>query len=226
MYFSSFPKTLYTFNLKENSPVTVTNIFSRFKVRSAVLNNALAFYKYQVIDGETPEIIAYKMYDDPQYHWVICLCNDLIDPQFDMPLDISSLEKKIIKKYGYASIEEAMSDIHHYELVVNKLYTQTDGFSTETTEKNEVTLKQYDYTSNTVVTKVINQPVVEDVVFRANTADINSAAVGTMTTTSTYREVNVYDYELSQNENKRSLNILKKQYIPLVTNELELMIHG
>lgn len=226
MYFRIFPKTFYTFDLKNNSPVAITNIFSRFKIRSAVLNNALAFYKYQVLDGETPEIISYKMYDDPMYHWVICLCNDLIDPQFELPLDYNSLEKKILKKYNYAAIEEALAEVHHYELVVNKLYTQIDGFSTETTEKSEVTLKQYDYTTNTVVTKPVNVPTVEEVVFRANTADINSAIVGTMRTTSTYREVNVYDYEITQNEAKRSLNILKKQYIPLITNELEMMIYG
>lgn len=226
MYFRIFPKTFYTFDLKNNSPVAITNIFSRFKIRSAVLNNALAFYKYQVLDGETPEIISYKMYDDPMYHWVICLCNDLIDPQFDLPLDYNSLEKKILKKYNYTAIEEAIADVHHYELVVNKLYTQIDGFSTETTEKSEVTLKQYDYIANTLVTKPVNVPTVEEVVFRANTADINSAIVGTMRTTSTYREVNVYDYEITQNEAKRSLNILKKQYIPLITNELEMMIYG
>lgn len=226
MYFKLFPKTLYTFNLRDDSPVIATNIFNRFKFRSAVLNNSLAFYKYQVQDGETAEIISFNVYDDPTYHWVICMCNEIVDPQFDFPLEMRSLEKNIVKKYGYTSIEEAMSDIHHYEKVVNKLYTQIDGFTTETTEKSEVSLQQYDYKTNTLTNIVLNTPVVEEVTFRANTADINSAATGTLTTTTTYRSVNVYDYELDKNESKRSINILKKQYIPNLLNELEYMIYG
>lgn len=226
MYFRGFPKTAYTFNFKDNSLVAVTNIFSRFKVRSAVLSNTLAFYKYQVQDGETPETISYKMYGDPNYHWLICMANDVIDGQFSLPLTNFSLEKNIIKKYGYTSINQALSATHHNEKVVHKLYTQSDGFSTETTEKSEVSLQQYDFTSNTLITKTVNIPEVDTVTLRANTADNASAVTGTLTITTTYRTVNVYDYEIEQNEKNRSINILKKQYIPLIINELEYMLYG
>jgi hypothetical protein len=47
-----------------------------------------------------------------------------------------------------------------------------------------------------------------------------------MTITSTYREVSVYDYELQENENKRKLNVLKQQYIPLLYRELESVINA
>jgi hypothetical protein len=226
MYFKGFPKVPYTFNFKDNSLVAVTNIFSRFKVRSAVLSNTLAFYKYQVQDGETPEIISYKMYGDQNYHWLVCMANDIIDGQFSLPLSISSLENNIIKKYGYTAIEQAMAATHHYEKVVTTLHTLADGFSTETTEKSETSLQQYDFTSNTLVTKSTNNPEVETVTLRANTADISSAVTGTLTITTTYKSVNVYDYEIEQNEKNRSINILKKQYIPLIANEMEYMLYG
>jgi hypothetical protein len=119
-----------------------------------------------------------------------------------------------------------MAATHHYEKVVNTLHTLADGFSTETTEKSETSLQQYDFTSSTLVTKSTNNPEVETVTLRANTADISSAVTGTLTITTTYKSVNVYDYEIEQNEKNRSINILKKQYIPLIANEMEYMLYG
>jgi hypothetical protein len=226
MYFNRFPKTPYAFNLKDDSLVAATNIFSRFKIRSAVLNNTMAFYKYQVEDGETPEIISFKMYNDPKYHWLVCMSNDIVDGQFELPLSTNSLEKNILKKYNYTAIEQALAATHHYEKVVHTLYTQADGFTTESTEKLETSLRQYDYSSNTLVTKVVNVPETQTVTIRANTADNSSAVTGTLTITTTYRELSVYDYELEQNEKNRTINILKRQYIPLISNELDFMLYG
>lgn len=226
MFFKLFPKNLYAFDLKNDSLKTVTNVFTRFKIRSNVLQNAFVFEKYQVVDGDTPEIISHKLYGDPKYHWIICMCNDIVDPQFEFPLDYNALEKNIVKKYGFANITEAMSTTHHYELVVDKLIVQADGFTTETTEKSETSLQQYDYTSNTIVTMTLNSPSVSTVQLRANNADPSSAVTHTMTITSTYREVNVYDYEITQNENKRKLNVLKQQYIPILYRELESVINA
>jgi hypothetical protein len=226
MYFKIFPKNSYAFDLKNDSLKTVTNIFTRFKIRSKVLQNSLVFEKYQVQDGESPEIISYKLYGDPKYHWIICMCNDIIDPQFDLPLNSDALEKNIIKKYNLANIDQATSTHHHYELVVDKLITQADGFTSESTEKSETTLQQYDYTSNTIITVSVNSPVTQTVQLRANNADLTSPIIHTMALTSTYRDVNIYDYEVSENEKKRTLNVLKQQFIPLIYRELEYIINA
>lgn len=225
MFFKIFPKTYYAFDLKNDSVKTVTNIFSRFKMRNQVLQNAFLYDKYQVLDGETLEVVSYKLYGTPKYHWVLCMCNDIIDPQFDLPLDQISLEKNIIKNYGFANVEQAMSTRHHYELVVNKLIVQADGFSSESTEKSETSLEQYDYTSNTVVTMTLNSPSVSTVQLRANNADLSSAITHTITITTTYKEVSVFDYEVEQNEKKRAINVLKPQYISIINRELERVLN-
>ena len=76
MYFKQFPKIGYSFDLSERGKITaVTNIFTRFKIKETVLNNAYALYKYQYEDNDTPEIVSYKEYGDPQYHWVIAAVN-------------------------------------------------------------------------------------------------------------------------------------------------------
>ncbi len=220
MYFTEFPKTLYSFDLKNDSPTIITNIFSRFKIRSKVLNNAVAFYKYQVRDGDTPEIVAYNEYGDVSYHWIVCMVNDLIDPHFDFPLPTDSLEKYIIKKYGYASIANSQSAIHHYEFVKESTYAEVNGVIKSNTEKHIVTLSQYDHTSNTLITQNVNTPTTEIYNFRANNADPNTAIVSTLTIKSSYKPVYVYDYENEVNESKRQIKMLRARYIEPLINEL------
>lgn len=226
MYFASFPKTIYSFDFQNQGAIAATNIFSRFKVKSQVLNNSLAFYKYQIVDGDTPDTVSFKQYNDSKYHWIICLANDIFDGQFDFPLPIASLEKNILKKYGYTTIEQSMSATHHYEKVVEQTVVLPDGFSTTTSETFEVSLNQYDYTSNTIVLNVLNTPVTETVLLRANNADLESATTGTLSITTTYRAVNVYDYEIELNESKREINILKKEYVTSLVDELDNVLNG
>jgi|688.fasta_scaffold172308_3 hypothetical protein len=220
MYFRYFPKTLYSFELNSQNALSVTNIFARFKFNSQVLNNAYAMYKYQIVSGDTPEIVAYKQYGDPTYHWVICLTNNLLDPVFDLPLSQDELERKIVKKYGYANIANAYSTIHHYNLDVVKLLSEVGGATTKTEENYTVTLDQYNYNSNTIVTKPINTTTTETISFRANNSDPSTAITSTLTIQSTYKPVYVYDYEIELNESNRQIKILKPQYIPSLINEI------
>ena len=61
-YFNSLPKIRY---VDQNNVTTVyTNLMARASVIPSVLNNALVYYSYDVQDGDTPEIIAYKYYED------------------------------------------------------------------------------------------------------------------------------------------------------------------
>lgn len=225
-FFRALPKTVYTFDFKNQSPKVVTNIFSRFKVRSQVLNNAYAFYKYQLEDGDTPEIVAYKQYGDPRLHWVICLTNELVDPQFDFPLSYPAFEEYVIKKYNYNSINDSYGDIHHYELEVEKTLSETNGPTTVTLDTSIVSLQQYDYSLGMLVTQIPNSPTTATVELRANSADANSNIIATMTIKSTYKPVYVFDYENKINESKREIKILKSQYVQAMSYELESILNG
>ena len=225
-YFSALPKILYSFDLKNDSPKAVANIFSRFKIKEEVLANVYSFYKYQLQNGDTPEIVAYQQYGDPTLHWVICFINGLTDPQFDFPLPTDALERKIIKDYGYTSIAQAYSTIHHYELEVENTLAEVYGATTVSTEKHIVTLQQYSYASNTLTTNIINTPSTTTTTFRANNSNANSAVTSTLSVKSTYKPVYVYDYEASNNEAKREIKLLKQQYVEAMSGELNSILNG
>jgi hypothetical protein len=98
-YFNYFPKTFYTSNNSTTGLDSVTNIIARFAFEKGLKENSSAFYKYNIKDSDTPEIIAYKFYGNVERQWVVLLFNDIIDPQFDWPFESNQLITYIDKKY-------------------------------------------------------------------------------------------------------------------------------
>lgn len=228
MYFSRFPKRLYTFDVVNETPKLATNILSRVRFNSNITTNASVFYKYQLQDGDTPEIVAFKEYGDATLHWIICMINDLSDPLFDLPLTPIALESKILKQYGFNNISLAFSTTHHYELEVEDTLIEVNGPTTVTKNTSIVTLEQYNYSSNTLTTKLQNSPELNafPIVFRANNANANSAITAYLTKKSTYKPVSVYDYEFEENEKKRQIKILRREYIQPIKNEIGTLLNG
>jgi len=101
MYFKKFPKFLYDFKINgENKVALVKDITQNVRVRTQILENITLYDEYDIRDGETPEIIAEKIYGSPEYHWVVMLCNQRFDYINDFPLSTYNLEEHITQKYG------------------------------------------------------------------------------------------------------------------------------
>jgi len=86
-YFNYFPTTFYNNSNTSLSLDTVTNIIARFSFENSLKEKSAIFYPYDIQDGDTPETIANKYYGTPEKHWIVLMFNDIIDPQYDWPLD-------------------------------------------------------------------------------------------------------------------------------------------
>lgn len=118
-FMDKFPKIPYDINKGQYSNFdSITDLTFRFSIIKDVLNNIAAYYEYDIREGETPEILADKVYGDPEAYWIILYANDIYDPQYDWPMDKNVFEKYIIGKYG--SISAAKSTIHHYEKIIGR----------------------------------------------------------------------------------------------------------
>ena len=103
-YFNYFPKTPYYKGRNSTSLDIVTNITTRFNFDNRFRQNAATYYKYKIKDGDTPEILASKIYGSPEKHWVILSLNNIVDPLYEWPLTNRILGKFIEMKYvGNAS---------------------------------------------------------------------------------------------------------------------------
>ena len=70
----------------------------------------MLFDTYDVKEGETPEMIADKLYGDPELHWVVLMVNDITDRFHQWPMNFSQFNQYVEDKY------DDINGIHHYEV--------------------------------------------------------------------------------------------------------------
>ena len=133
MYFKDFPNFLYDFKYgNETKTSVVVDITRNVRFRKELLANVTFYDEYDIVDGETPEIIAEKLYGNPEYHWIIMLANGKYDYLTDFPLSEQSLEKHIVEAYGAQRYA-----VHHYE--------DANGFVVNSTASGAVSVSNDDY---------------------------------------------------------------------------------
>lgn len=113
MYFKQFPQIYYDFPKQNSDNVLqiLTDITTNVRVRKQVLENITIYDEYDMQEGETPEIVAEKVYGNPELHWVVMLLNQRYDYLQDFPLTNAELTQLCIDNYT----ESKIYNIHHYE---------------------------------------------------------------------------------------------------------------
>jgi hypothetical protein len=196
-YFNKFPKLLYT---KDNNTSLVTNLLIRVDTIKERLNNMALFYTYDIREGETPEMIASKYYNDAELHWVVLMFNDMYDPFYDWPMHYQQFQSYIITKYG--DVAAAMATNHHYEKIVSTI----DGYSGETTKNTyNIDLSSYTATIAGTITKTFPNGQ-------------------TVTVTTSKRAVDAYMYEDELNESKRTIKLIKNDLIPDIKKQFDYLM--
>ena len=109
MYFNDFPQIKYDCT-GNGTFTTIQDIMTRIKVRDYIKENTSLFSKYDVADGETPEMIAFKLYGDVSFHWVVLLFNQIINTYYDWPLSVHNFQRFVTNKYADPN------GIHHYQI--------------------------------------------------------------------------------------------------------------
>jgi hypothetical protein len=213
-FFNYYPKTFYSSNANSIGVDTVTNIIARFGFEKKLKENSSAFYKYSIKDSDTPEIIAAKFYDNVERHWIVLLFNDIIDPQYDWPLESRTLINYIDTKYSsnlYANTVNTSvtgiswaQNISHVQAYY-KIITRTSADGTDIVEKITVDANTY---ANIAATSI--------------SYTLNNASSITQTVSKTTKSY--YDYELDLNEAKREINLLKSEFVPEVEKEFKRVI--
>jgi hypothetical protein len=171
---------------------------ARASVRPSILRNSLIYYEYDIQDSDTPEIIAAKYYNDVYRFWMVLLPNNILDPQWDWPMESIVFQNYLTKKYPG---ENTKSLLHHYEK----------------------TLTQKDLTSGkvTVFTVVIDEDMWDNTVEQTQIIQVAGNQVEVKTTK---KSVSVYDYEDFINAKKRKIRLINSSYAGQLEDEIsELM---
>ena len=109
MYFSQFP-VIYYDAVGNSNPKVVTHLLKRVALHSKASETVALFDTYDVRNGETPEMIAHKYYDDAEYHWVILLINNITDRYHQWPMNTRQFLSHLAERY------DNVDAVHHYEI--------------------------------------------------------------------------------------------------------------
>jgi len=202
-YFNFFPKTPYF--IDDHSGLDfVTNIITRFKFINEIKNIASAYFSYDNISGETPETLAYKFYGSVERHWIILLFNEIIDPQFDWYKDYYLFNHYIIEKYSsLGGMSYAMNTIKKYVIREQRTINFYDGEKTITEDRET---DETEYTNFIPETRTL-------VLANSNNFEVTI-------TTSKFTQT-IFEYETEENEKRRSIKIVKKEYISRIEEEFK-----
>ena len=126
-YFEHFPTTTYD-PTGTKTTKTIRDILRRVTFNKSITSNHALFSKYDIKEGETPEMIAYKEYGDTDLHWVILLFNGIVNVYNEWPKSQRELLTYVTDKY------DDPNATHHWEL------PQSSG-----TETRMIKIKKYVY---------------------------------------------------------------------------------
>lgn len=200
MYFSSIPNIKYDtkpiqYPFSESDYITAKNFFRRYQINPDIFGYATFYKKYSIQDGVKLETIANDYYGEPYYDWVLVLTNNIINPLFGLPLDNWTLEQIIEDKYG-----ETKHNTHHYETLEFKTGEKIDGIEVVGVEGG-LTVDNNFYSSAFEYW--------DGVQFRS----VNGTVVS--------KPISNWEYEIQENEKKREIYILKKNFFKRFINEFK-----
>jgi hypothetical protein len=109
MYFEQFPVIFYD-AVGNGDEKIVTHLLKRVAVHSKASETVALFDTYDVRNGETPEMIAHKYYDDAEYHWVVLLINNITDRYHQWPMNTRQFLSHLAERY------DNVDAVHHYEI--------------------------------------------------------------------------------------------------------------
>ncbi len=192
-YFRNVPDFNYVSRLDGQKNISeytlVKNLFKRAKIRDDIFNDLSFFTKYKIVGDDRPDNVAYELYRDARYDWVVLLANNVMNVATEWPKDQVSFYNYMIRKYGD---ESKFNEIHHYE-----------------------TVEIVDTLDRVVVRGGLEVP--GDYVISYYDSGLDAQ----VTTTETTVSFTNYQYEISLEDEKRNIFVLKPEYLAVIKNDLD-----
>ena len=194
-YFRRLPNLDYPSLLKNRESNTdfiqTKNLFRRTKIREDLFANFMQFDKYEIVGDERPDNVSEKVYGRDDLDWVVLLSNNIIDINNEWPLSQLQLNRFLADKYT----PQELVSIHHYETLELR------------DNKNQLILP-----AGIVVDENFNLEYLSGGQVKSTNSLIDGRPV---------KAVTFYDYENSLNDKKRTINVLKTDFLGIFLRDFE-----
>ena len=115
-YFSRIPDFEYVSLLpdaKISGYIQVKNLFKKGFIREDIFQDTTFFTKYTINGDDRPDNVAFKVYGDSTFDWIVLQSNNIINIQTEWPLSQNDFDRYALDKYG--DYNTLFNGVHHYE---------------------------------------------------------------------------------------------------------------
>ena len=212
-YFNNLPDILYQSPLPDRSSsadlIRIKNIFRRSKLFNYLKENITLFNKFIIEDGDRPDTVAEELYGDSQFDYVVILTGGIININNEWPLQDYQIYDLALSKYG---TEKKMNEIHHYET-----YEIKDSKGRQILPPNLIVDAEFkmDGSSLRLPSNRFN------IISQSGNRQLDDKNEYTVITDDIARPVTNYEFEISLNEQRRKIDLLRPEYLSTFVNDLK-----
>ena len=170
-------------------------------------DNVTFFNKYVIGDGARPDLIAEELYGDPRLDYVVILVAGITKINHEWPLQDYQVYDYALQKYGS---ETEMNENHHFETFEIK-----DDKGRQILPPNLIVDDEFkiDGTSSKYNTTYT-------LISQAGNTQLDDKDEFTVKTDNIARAVTNLEYEHTENEKKREIDVLRESYLQMFINDL------
>ena len=212
-YFNELPNIAYQSPLSHKNSsadyIVVKNLFRRTKLADYIKNAASVFDKFIIGEGDRPDTVAEALYGDARLDYVVVLVAGITNINHQWPLQDYQVYDYALSKYGD---EETMSQIRHYETfeIRDEQNRQIlpPNLIVDANFKIDGTIHKYPNTTRYTLRS------------QAGFTQLDDKDEFTVATDNIARAVTNLEFEHTENEKKREIDVLKNGYLGTFINDL------
>ena len=226
-YFQNFPSINYRFG-NETYSTLFQNLAAYVDVVDVVKDNLSFFVKYSILDGDRPDVLSMKLYGEDTYYFTFFLMNDKLREQ-GWPMTAKSLLQKV--KVDHPNYVLTTRDVLSGKFKVGQTVTGNNSGATGIIIKRRLDFGQIVIQltssmrfSNTEIIETDSGAGIDTLTLTGEVqehlsvhhyedtdgyVDIDPAAAPP----ALYNPITYFDYYTAQNENLRSIHVIKPESI-------------
>ena len=210
-FFKEIPNIAYQSPLSHKNSsrdyIVIKNIFRSAKLMDYVRGGAIAQNKLVLKDGDRPDTIAEYLYGDSSLDYIVILVAGITNINHEWPLQDYQVYDYALQKYGS---EEKMFENHHYETFEIKDEKGRQILPPDLIVDKDFKIDGSALRFNTSYT----------LISQAGNNKLDDKNEYTVQTDNIARAVSNFEYEISENEKKRTINVLRNGYLNTFINDL------
>ena len=117
-YFSRLPDFEYVSRLpdaKISDYIRVKNLFKKGTLREDIFQELAFFTKYNIKGNDRPDNVAFEVYGNSNFDWLVLASNNIINVQTEWPLSQRDFDRFMLEKYS--TYDNLFNGVHHYETI-------------------------------------------------------------------------------------------------------------